>query len=141
MPEPKPPRAIDLHARAVRDHFLEPPLSSAWPPLRIEGLTDALASKMTALVSRGAPRDMLDIFMAYREQLASVDLLWELWRARNPGQDVEGARAQIRHHLASLEARRPLASVPVNGQEQAGAVRTWLRDQLAATNPEPDSDR
>lgn len=126
---------------AARDRFLEPPLPSAWPPLRIEGLSDTLASKMTALVNRGAPRDMVDIFMVHREGIATLDELWALWRARNPSQAESGARARIRLHLAALEARRPLANVAAADRARAGAVRDWLRDDLAAPSHDQDRER
>lgn len=141
MPEPKPPQAIDSHARAVLDGLATHPeaavlvLGGAFALRHYLDYRDTHdLDAMTALVSRGAPRDMLDVYMAYREHLATVDALWELWRARNSGQDEHQARTQILHHLAALEARRPLVQVPTTGQEQAREVRVWLRDRLAASN-------
>ena len=70
---------------ALRTIFLEEPLPSAWTPILIETLDDNIASKMNALVDRGAPRDFLDIQRVIDEGLASVQTCWDLWGKKNPG--------------------------------------------------------
>ena len=69
---------------ASRDRYIGSPTPTAWPPLEIEALTDTLASKMTALISRGAPRDMLDVYTACLHGLTTAGELWTLWQEKNP---------------------------------------------------------
>ena len=57
---------------SLRDTTLEDPLVSAWPPLLIETLRDNIGSKMNALVNRGAPRDLLDIFRVVQDRLVTT---------------------------------------------------------------------
>ncbi|MBI4602138.1 MAG: hypothetical protein HY721_09280 [Planctomycetes bacterium] len=110
---------------------LDPPLESAWGPVKIETFRDNLGAKMNALVDRGAPRDMLDVHEVCRRRLASVEECWETWTSKNPGARVEAARGRVLHHLRTLEARRPLDRIPAGGErEWARAVRTWIRETL-----------
>jgi hypothetical protein len=69
---------------AVRSIGLEQPVASAWPPLLIEALADNLASKMSALVDRGAPHDFTDMKHVVEEGLVTVEGAWELWCRKNP---------------------------------------------------------
>src|SRR4051812_21629165 len=57
---------------AVRSVGLEEPVESAWPPVLIETLADNIASKMNALVGRGAPRDFTDIRHVVTEGLITI---------------------------------------------------------------------
>jgi hypothetical protein len=126
---------------ADRDRFLEAPLSSPWPPLPIESFHDTIAGKMNALVNRGAPRDILDIYALCRARLTTETAVWRLWRRKNPHLDETAAHDQIRHHAAALEARRPLASLPPEQQAAAGAVRAWLINRLIAPTRNQTGDR
>jgi Nucleotidyl transferase AbiEii toxin, Type IV TA system len=47
---------------AVRSIQIDEPIASPWGRLPIETLDDNVASKMQALVARGAPRDFVDIY-------------------------------------------------------------------------------
>jgi hypothetical protein len=113
---------------ATRSVELEPPLLSAWPPIRIETLNDNVGSKMNALVDRGAPRDFLDVMNVVTARLVSVEQCWSLWRRKNSDCPGEGARKKVRHHLESLELRRPLASIadPAD-RDAANRTREWYR--------------
>ena len=130
--DPAKRQAICSLQLAYRDRFLGPPTPTIWPPLRIEAMTDTLASKMTALISRGAPRDMLDVYTACQQGLTTAGELWALWQDKNSGLRPRDARHQLLAHVTALEARRPLASLPPPEREAAGATRAWLATVLAA---------
>ncbi|MGH2344900.1 MAG: nucleotidyl transferase AbiEii/AbiGii toxin family protein [Chloroflexota bacterium] len=126
---------------ADRDRYLEAPRSSPWPPLPIESFHDTIASKMSALVNRGAPRDILDIYALCRARLTTETAVWRLWRRKNPHLDETAAHDQIRHHAAALEARRPLDSLLPEQRAAVGAVRAWLTNQLIDPTRNHTGDR
>lgn len=115
---------------ALRTVELDPPLESAWPPVKIESLRDNLGAKMNALVDRGAPRDFIDTYAISEAGLARPEDCWSTWVAKNPGLDVAAARLRVIHHLETLEGRRPLESVPPNEREKARLLREWVRKTL-----------
>lgn len=113
---------------SVRSVALDPPQPSAWPPILIETLADNIGAKMNALVSRGAPRDFLDVKMAVDAGLVTTARCWELWQAKNPGAPVEGAKQNLLFHLAGIDARRPLETIVDPAErEHAALVRCWFR--------------
>jgi hypothetical protein len=114
---------------ALRSVELEPAVLSPWPPILIETLADNAGAKMNALVDRGAPRDFVDIRQLVDSGLLTARRCWELWHAKNPGADPQLAYDKVRIHLATLEARRPLATIQ-DGQERRRAeeTRNWFRD-------------
>lgn len=114
---------------AVRSIALEEPQPSAWPPLRIETLSDNMAGKMNALVNRGAPRDFVDVYAVVDAGLLTPQRCWELWQARNPGGSTEAARQNVILHLAGLDARRPIETIAdPAARERARRVREWFKD-------------
>lgn len=114
---------------APRDLFLEPTLEAAWPPVRLETLRDNVASKMTALVERGAPRDLRDVHHLCHHGILSAAECWQLYRQKNPGQDVRTAADKVLHGVERLEMQRPLDTiVSQDDRLQASAVRAWYRD-------------
>ena len=116
---------------ASRDRYLDEPLEAAWPPVRIETLRDNIASKMVALVERGAPRDLRDIHHLCLRNLVTVAECWDLYRIKNPQQDPTEAAAKILHAIERLEMQRPLQSIPDEvDRRDAATVRTWYRDVL-----------
>ncbi len=116
---------------AVRTVALEDSVPSAWTPILIETLDDNIASKMNALVDRGAPRDFLDIHRVIRDGLASVPSCWDLWSKKNTGESVESAMENVRFHLESLEARRPLGKIrDTEEAERARDTRNWFREEF-----------
>ena len=118
---------------ALRSISLEDPQPSAWPPILTETLSDNLASKMNALVDRGAPRDLVDVWTAVDAGLVNVARCWALWQAKNPGGSIEAAKQNVLLHLAGLEARRPLAAMDdPQGRDRARRVRQWIREELAS---------
>lgn len=116
---------------AARSVALEEPEVSPWPPVLIETLADNIASKMTALVDRGAPRDFTDVKRVVDEGFVTVEGALDLWRRRNPGGDPEAARQKILLHLVGIESRRPLDSIPDVGERgRAAATRDWFKREF-----------
>jgi len=116
---------------AVRSICLEEPATSPWPPVLIETLTDNVASKMTALVDRGAPRDFTDVKHVVDEGLITVEDALDLWCRKNPGGDREAARQKVVFHLAGIESRRPLDSIQdATERLRARATRDWFKREF-----------
>lgn len=116
---------------ARRSAQLEPPVPGPWPGILVDTFADLVASKMVALVERGAPRDFRDIYMLCQSGQCDVTRCWELWgeRQRLAGEDADPRRARlaIRTHLARIEQARPLSQV-ADLQERTAAeqLRTWF---------------
>lgn len=116
---------------APRSLYLSEPVLSPWPPLLLETLEDNIASKMNALVNRGAPRDFLDIQRAVEQGLLSPERCWALWQQRNPEETIATGQQKILLHLAALETRRPLEQIQdPKEREQALQTRTWFRTRF-----------
>lgn len=114
---------------APRDRYLDATLEAAWPPVRIETLRDNVASKMTALVERGAPRDLRDIHELCRCGLMTEAECWRLYEQKNPGQAARDGAAKVLHSLERLETQRPLPGIADDQQREAAAtVRRWYRE-------------
>ena len=116
---------------ASRTAHLEEPVSAGWINVPLDSLADLVASKMTALVERGNPRDFLDIFSICQAELLSVEECWALWRRRQKlaGSDAQGSRARlaIETHLERIALYRPLDQITDFGQrEQARQLRDWF---------------
>jgi len=101
----------------------------------IETLDDNIASKMMALVARGAPRDFVDITEIVDARLVSAARCWELWAEKKPGIELEDARVRVQTHLARIEARMPIERLPVERREAAAELRAWYRDDFTAAPP------
>jgi len=115
---------------ADRDIELAKPVPGPWHPVRIESLRDNIASKITALVDRGAPRDFTDIRAVITANIVSIDETWAIWQQRNPRLDVEQAKAQVLKHLESIAARRPLETLAPEQRGAVGEARRWFREEL-----------
>lgn len=113
-----------------REVGLDEPLPSHWTPLLIETFRDNLAAKMNALVGRGAPRDFQDIHEVFQRSLAGIEDCWSLWRLKNPGNELAAAQRAVLNHLARIESRRPLATVPATERPRADAIRHFVHDRL-----------
>ena len=116
---------------ARRSAHLEQPVSAGWIDVPLDSLTDLVASKMVALVERGAPRDFLDIYTLCQSELFQVAECWDLWRRRQTlvGSDVDHSRARlaIETHLERIALHRPLEKIEDGSQrEQARQVRDWF---------------
>ena len=121
---------------AARSAHLEEPILAGWIDIPLDSLADLAASKITALVERGAPRDFLDIFTICQAGLLSMGECWTLWRRRQilAGSDADAARARlaIETHLERIILQRPLEKIAdMQQRQQARQLRDWfLRDFL-----------
>jgi hypothetical protein len=120
---------------ARRSAHLEEPVSAGWIDVPLDSLTDLAASKMAALVERGAPRDFLDIYTLCQSGLLQVAECWDLWRKRQTlvGSDVDVSRARLalETHLERIALHRPLEKIEdVSQREQARQVRDWFRHEF-----------
>lgn len=119
---------------ADRSVQLEKSVSAQWTDVQLDSLNDLIASKMVALVERGAPRDFLDIFAVCETQAATPQDCWLLWRERQArsGGSTSRSRATlaITTSLSRIEMRRPLPSI-ANQQQRSEAERTknWFREK------------
>ena len=115
---------------ASRSAQLEPALVAPWVEVYLDSLNDLVASKMVALVERGAPRDFRDIFAVCRAALLSPQQCWELWRRRQvlSGSDTDRDRARlaVETHLSRIARHRPLELIDPNDRTEAATVRQWF---------------
>ena len=121
---------------AQRSARLEQPVPAPWPPgLQIDAFTDLLASKMVALVERGAPRDLRDVYAICQAGLATPTQCWELWRRRQvfAGADDSSGRARlaVQTHLGRIAAYRPLEGIvdPLE-RDAATKLRAWFEQEF-----------
>lgn len=104
-----------------------------WTDVSLDSLTDLIASKMAALVERGAPRDFRDIFTLCDSGLTSAPRCWALWAERQlkAGSDADRNRARlaVQTHLSRIERHRPLGSIADAAQHAAATrVRSWFAE-------------
>lgn len=118
---------------AARSALLRTPLESPWPPVALDSLDDLIASKMTAVIERGAPRDFVDIYEVCKQNLVTVSQCWELWQEREKKRGVDSPDPALGCeglllHLSRIERVRPLESIrDVNQRKHAEAVRNWFK--------------
>lgn len=120
---------------ADRSARLENPISAGWIDVPLDSLADLVASKMVALVERGAPRDFLDIYHICQAGLLSIAECWSLWRRRQKASesDTDQARAHlaIESHLERIALHRPLDEINDPEQkEQARRLRAWFENDF-----------
>jgi hypothetical protein len=121
---------------ANRSAALEKPLRAGWIDIPVDSFKDLLASKMVALVERGAPRDFRDIYAVCQAGLASVSQCWNAWAQRQEaaGSDADRGRAclAVESHLARIVVHRPLDTIVSESERtQAKQLRDWfIRDFL-----------
>jgi hypothetical protein len=121
---------------AARSALLQPTAESPWPPVRLDSLPDLIASKMTALIERGAPRDFVDIREVCRMSLATPQDCWTLWdereKARGVGAPDRTAAAEaVLLHLSRIERTRPLANIKMPAdRERAQELRNWFKHEF-----------
>jgi hypothetical protein len=121
---------------ADRSARIDEPMISPWPGhIKIDTLDELIASKMNALVERGAPRDFRDIFTICRSRISSPENCWKLWEKRRQlsHENAEKTRAfiAIRSHLSRLEAARPLEGISdPHERDEASRLRSWFEKEL-----------
>lgn len=118
---------------AQRSAQLEPSQSAPWVAVKLDSLSDLVASKMVALVERGAPRDFLDIYAVCQAGLYTPVECWQRWAARQrlSGSDTDEQRARlaVETHLKRIELQRPLAEIAEPEQRTAAVrVRSWFKE-------------
>jgi predicted nucleotidyltransferase component of viral defense system len=116
---------------ASRSAQLNAPERLPWADVSLDSLNDLIASKMTALVERGAPRDFRDIYTLCDRGLTSAGECWTLWAERQQmaGSDADRNRARlaVQTHLARIAQYRPLDTIADAAQlEEASRVRSWF---------------
>ncbi len=121
---------------ANRSALLRQPIESPWPPVTLDSFDDLVASKMTALIERGAPRDFLDIYEICNKKLVTISRCWELWHERESKRGVTEPDQQIAYeavllHLSRIERSRPLETIADSNQRNhANEVRVWFKNEL-----------
>lgn len=120
---------------AHRSVQLEPSALAPWANVLLDSFPDLVASKMVALVERGAPRDIRDIYALCEAGLTTPQECWRLWRLRQEldGSDTDSARARlaVETHLARIAQHRPLEEIadPIKRAE-AERVRRWFAQEF-----------
>ena len=123
---------------AHRSAQIDAPIEGLWPGgLGLDSFDELVASKMRALVERGAPRDFRDIHSLCMAGLCSTARCWQLWETRQKlaRQDTDGARARsaIVTHLSRLAVARPLNRITdAEQREKATRLRTWFEKEFLA---------
>jgi len=126
---------------AHRSAQLEPPSVAPWTNVLLDSFPDLLASKMVALVERGAPRDFRDVYTLCQAGLTTPQECWELWRRRqqlaNSDADSARARLAVETHLARLVQHRPLEEITdPTKRAEAKQVRRWFTQEFLDVLPE-----
>jgi len=115
---------------------LDEAIPSHWQPVCIETLRDNVASKMMALVQRGAPRDFLDIYHLCTSEVMSMADCWQAFTAKVLGVTTDEAKRKTIARLAMIEASRPLETIESPAaREQAAAVREWYYRVFCVPTP------
>ena len=128
------PEYAEACVRALVEQ-LEPSNPLPWAEMGLDSFADLVASKMVALVERGAPRDFRDIYMLCQAGLATPQQCWGLWRRRQhlAGSDTDTFRAwlAVETHLARIAQHRRLEQI-ADPQQQAEAerVRDWFASEF-----------
>jgi predicted nucleotidyltransferase component of viral defense system len=122
---------------ASRSSRLEEPTLAGWIDVPLDSLADLAASKMVALVERGAPRDFLDIYTLCQAGVLSASECWALWQRRQSlsgsDMDVSRARLAIETHLERIAVHRPLDKIDdLSQREKAQQVRDWYSSVFLA---------
>ncbi|MDO9542604.1 MAG: nucleotidyl transferase AbiEii/AbiGii toxin family protein [Kiritimatiellia bacterium] len=120
---------------ARRSARLSESRKAAWADIWVDSWEDLVASKMTALIERGAPRDFRDIFAVCKAELAAPADCWTLWAKRQllAGSDADPKRARLalQAHLKRIALHRPLEEIK-DGKERAEAdgLRRWFNGEF-----------
>ena len=128
-------RTIFSFQIARRSAQLEPSAPAPWTSVLLDSFSDLVASKMVALVERGAPRDFRDVYALCQAGLITPHQCWELWRRRQrlAGSDTDSERARlaVETHLERIALHRPLAQIAdPKKRAEAEAVRRWFLEEF-----------
>ena len=129
-------KAVFSFQIAHRSAQIDAPLEGLWPGgLGLDSFDELVASKMEALVERGAPRDFRDIHSICMAGLCTAARCWQLWEMRQKlaRQDADGVRARsaIVTHLSRLAVARPLNRIiDAEQREKATRLRAWFEKEF-----------
>ena len=128
-------RCIFSFQIASRSAQREPSAPAPWTNVLLDSFPDLVASKMVALVERGAPRDFRDIYALCQADLTTPRECWDLWRRRQQSvdSDTDGNRARlaIETHLSRIAQHRPLAQITDFQQRaEAEGLRGWFTEEF-----------
>jgi hypothetical protein len=128
-------RTVFTFQIAARTAQLEPSRPAPWVGVLLDSLQDLIASKMVALVERGAPRDFRDIYTLCQAGLTTPEECWSLWMHRQElarsDADPWRARLAVETHLARIAQHRPLEQIPdPHGRAEAERLRTWFATEF-----------
>ena len=117
---------------ARRSAQLEPSRFMPEFEVLLDSFSDLVASKMVALVERGAPRDFRDIHAICQAGLITPKECWRLWRERQQlaGSDADHQRARlaVETHLERIARHRPVDDIAdLENRREAESLRTWFR--------------
>lgn len=120
---------------AYRSAQLEPSTPAPWVGVWLDSFSDLVASKMVALVERGAPRDFRDVHALCQADLTTPRQCWQLWRRRQQlaGSDAADARARlaVETHLERIAQHRPLAQIAdPTDRAVAQELRSWFATEF-----------
>jgi hypothetical protein len=120
---------------ARRSAQLQPSLLLPWANSLLDSFDDLVASKMVALVERGAPRDFRDVYAICHAGLVTPGQCWALWRRRQAlaGSDTDAARATLalQIHLERIALHRPLSQIEDPGERaEAEHLRLWFAGEF-----------
>ena len=134
-------RAVFSFQIAQRSVQLRPSVTAQWLGVPLDSFADVVASKMVALIERGAPRDFRDVYALCKAGLTAPDGCWQLWRQRQQlagsDADLHRARLAILTHLARIALHRPLEGIHDPDQRaEAERVRTWFQEEFSGASLE-----
>jgi hypothetical protein len=120
---------------AHRSTLLEPSSRAPWIDVLLDSFPDLLASKMVALVERGAPRDFRDVYALCQAGLTTPQECWSLWRRRQQltksDTDSDRSRLAVQTHLARIAQHRPLGQIDDSVKRaEAQEVRAWFEGEF-----------
>lgn len=128
-------KALFTFQVAERAARLQPSRPARWVDVLLDSLPDLIASKMVALVERGAPRDFRDVYALCQAGLTTPEECWALWRRRqelaHSDADPYRARLAVETHLARIAQHRPLDQIPDPQQRaEAARLRQWFATEF-----------
>jgi predicted nucleotidyltransferase component of viral defense system len=126
---------------AHRSAQLEPTVPAPWVDVRLDSFADLLASKMVALVERGAPRDFRDVYTLCQSSLTTPQQCWQFWRRSqqlsNSDTDSTRARLAVETHLERIAQHRPLSRITDTAdQASAEQLRVWFATEFLDALPD-----
>ena len=130
------PKIVIYFQIARRSAIIKQPIESPWHPVTLDAFDDLVASKMTALIDRGAPRDFVDIYEICNKELVTISRCWKLWQEREIKRGISDPDQQtgceaVLLHLSRIERSRPIEKIVDSDQrDQANKVRMWYKKEF-----------